>query len=488
MKKKLGWWGVIWIVVIFALFRWPYINLPLERDEGAYAYEGWIWITGRGLPYRDIYEMKPPLLNLVYGIAIGLGGNTLAAIRIFAAVYTAAVVVMFALIVRKWWGDQVMWAAGIMMALLMNSFWWGTVQFNAESLILLPLLGAVWFMSKSFEDGKPRGWQAGLCLGLGIWIKQVGIYPAIIWGMYYWWRGKSRKLFWQLILGGVLPAVVFGAYFWYWGALGDLWENIVVFAARSTADGFNPQYLCQAASWSGGCLTEWLIRMPYFSGTLFGLGIAGFAAAAKKRGRPWEMGVMWVATMWLVIKGAGWKDWNHYYLLLIPGLLWGAIYLEKAAEKYSKWLMYFLAGLLVLGTVGLEWSFIAQGTRVVLAAEYGTENERLFIEAVKVAEWVKNNVDAKDKLIVWNDEAEVYFYAGKISGSKWLYYYPPMLPTMTDYKNKLTAEELTPWPKWMILDKSNTWGELDWIKSKIPDGSYRKVEEIGEYSIMERIN
>jgi hypothetical protein len=51
--------------LVFILLRLPMVSVPLERDEGSYAYVGWIWFFGKGLPYRDMYEMKPPLLYLI---------------------------------------------------------------------------------------------------------------------------------------------------------------------------------------------------------------------------------------------------------------------------------------------------------------------------------------------------------------------------------------------------------------------------------------
>jgi 4-amino-4-deoxy-L-arabinose transferase-like glycosyltransferase len=470
------------ILAVFLLTRLPYLSLPLERDEGSYAYEGWIWITGKGLPYRDAYEMKPPLLHLIYAVAIGLLGNNLYAIRIFAAFYMAIVVVLSALLMRRWWGEKTMLLGGITMALAMNSFRWGAIQFNAESLMLLPLLGVVWFIDKSLVDKKQRGWQIGLCLGLAIWIKQVAIYPDLILGAFYYWKMRSWKSLWQLATGAILPTIVFVTYFASRGALGNMWENIGYLASRSTSDGFNSLRLCGTTSIRGGCILGWLMRMREAT-FFFVLALVGFAVSFRKRERGWDIGALWVLAMWIVIKGAGWKDWNHYYLLLVPGLVWGVLLLWMWLGKKYKILVYYTAILLFLLTIGTEWAFILQGQNAALAAEYGESNQRLFSDAIPVANWLKSNMKEDEKLAVWNDEAEIYFYANKISASRWLYYYPPMLQTLKQYKNKLKNEDLTSFPEWVILTKYDLWGEKEWWKKNLPVGIYISVKQIGDYTI-----
>ena len=61
-KPGVLFWLHLGIITVFLLIlRISLIDLPLERDESAYAYLGKRAMEGLA-PYRDFYEMKPPLL------------------------------------------------------------------------------------------------------------------------------------------------------------------------------------------------------------------------------------------------------------------------------------------------------------------------------------------------------------------------------------------------------------------------------------------
>jgi hypothetical protein len=53
------WWVVIAIVLLSGAMRYGLIDVPLERDEGEYAYAGQLILQGF-LPYQDLYSMKLP--------------------------------------------------------------------------------------------------------------------------------------------------------------------------------------------------------------------------------------------------------------------------------------------------------------------------------------------------------------------------------------------------------------------------------------------
>lgn len=65
--------GVVISAVVLYLLRRHFIDMPLERDESAYAYLGKRLLEGE-IPYRDFYEMKPPLLFASYAALVALFG------------------------------------------------------------------------------------------------------------------------------------------------------------------------------------------------------------------------------------------------------------------------------------------------------------------------------------------------------------------------------------------------------------------------------
>ena len=67
-KKQNIFFFVLWIGLII-LLRYNNMNMPLERDEGEYAYGAWLLLSGKGFPYMDTFLQKPPLIIVMYLLA-----------------------------------------------------------------------------------------------------------------------------------------------------------------------------------------------------------------------------------------------------------------------------------------------------------------------------------------------------------------------------------------------------------------------------------
>src|SRR5438094_9505693 len=59
------------LVLIVAALRTPLLAIPLERDEGEYAYIAWR-LGYNELPYRDWVDQKPPAVFWVYRLALAV--------------------------------------------------------------------------------------------------------------------------------------------------------------------------------------------------------------------------------------------------------------------------------------------------------------------------------------------------------------------------------------------------------------------------------
>src|SRR6059036_1169664 len=81
------------VIIIVAAVRAPLLPIPLERDEGEYAYIAWR-LGYDELPYRDWVDQKPPAVFFIYRLALSLPFEPVRAIHfvglLFAAVSTCA--------------------------------------------------------------------------------------------------------------------------------------------------------------------------------------------------------------------------------------------------------------------------------------------------------------------------------------------------------------------------------------------------------------
>src|SRR5262249_42370580 len=51
--------GLLLISGLALMLRWPIAAIPLERDEGEYAYIAQRWLAGE-VPYKGSFDQKPP--------------------------------------------------------------------------------------------------------------------------------------------------------------------------------------------------------------------------------------------------------------------------------------------------------------------------------------------------------------------------------------------------------------------------------------------
>src|SRR5712692_2199897 len=91
---------VILILVFFALIRVRLRDMPLERDEGEYAYAGQLILQGIP-PYKLVYNMKWPGTYAAYAAIMGIFGQSIASIRIgLILVTTGAALCLYSLTKR----------------------------------------------------------------------------------------------------------------------------------------------------------------------------------------------------------------------------------------------------------------------------------------------------------------------------------------------------------------------------------------------------
>ncbi|MEN8158754.1 MAG: glycosyltransferase family 39 protein, partial [Myxococcota bacterium] len=188
------------------------LEVPLDRDEGEYAYVGQQWLQGIP-PFASIYHVKLPGIYAVYAAIEALLGQTVAGIRTgLLAVNLASGAVLFA-IARRFFGPLASALAASVFALLTLGQELDGFSANAEHFVLLPaLLG--WLALLAAPGARhERGlvFLSGLGLGLAIAIKQQGVFfaaAAAVFGVAFAWAERPRQLARRVRDGG---AFAFGA-------------------------------------------------------------------------------------------------------------------------------------------------------------------------------------------------------------------------------------------------------------------------------------
>ena len=80
------WFVWLAICLVYILIRLNTVSIPLDRDEGIFGYAGQV-ILNNGLPYRDVFDQKPPVAFYLNALALLFVPPTSTGIHTFLHVY-----------------------------------------------------------------------------------------------------------------------------------------------------------------------------------------------------------------------------------------------------------------------------------------------------------------------------------------------------------------------------------------------------------------
>ena len=172
-------WAIVTLLLILAVvtaIRIRLLDVPLERDEGEYAYAGQLLLQGVS-PYQAAYNvtLKLPGTCVAYALIMAVFGQTAAALHAGVILVNLATAVLVFVLARRIYGD----AAGVVAAgtYALLSLVPETVGLAAHAthFVMLPVLAGV-ILLQNLDDHTPisRIFSAGLLIGLAVLMKQSG--------------------------------------------------------------------------------------------------------------------------------------------------------------------------------------------------------------------------------------------------------------------------------------------------------------------------
>src|SRR3954469_4112755 len=94
-------WGGLLLIILFTIgVRLRLLDMPLERDEGEYAYAGQLILQGVP-PYKEAYNMKLPGTYAAYAVIMAAFGQSASGIHIGLALINSGSIVLIFLIGKK---------------------------------------------------------------------------------------------------------------------------------------------------------------------------------------------------------------------------------------------------------------------------------------------------------------------------------------------------------------------------------------------------
>ena len=457
--RPLAWLAVATIVTIAAAIRLRLLEVPLDRDEGEYAYFGQLLLGGIP-PYAQAYNLKLPGIYAAYALILAVFGQTPSGIRagliLVTAVTTVAVYVLGARLRGATAGVA---AAGIFAGLSLNPRMLGIAAY-AEHFALLPVVaGALMLRRAGRERSTILVLAAGLLFGLGLVVRQSAA-PFVAGGLLYLLiargdapeRPRSRPTAAAVVFlaGAVAPLALTGAALWAAGTFKTFW-----FWAFSYARYYQAEPL---TGWTN--LVKTLGSVAPSTSVALALSAVGVAATIRDPGHDRRLFVLIFAASTLLGTMMGLQFRPHYFLLIVPALaLLSGIGLltlgDLVGERHSSTIRGMVPA--VLGLIAIAQPLYAShavlfelGPEQVSRAIYGRNP---FPESVEVARYIREHSDAGDRVAVVGSEPQIYFYSGRRSATGYIYTYPlmelqPYAPMM---QREMIREIETAAPRFLVF-------------------------------------
>jgi 4-amino-4-deoxy-L-arabinose transferase-like glycosyltransferase len=435
--------GLIILFVIFVRVR--LLDVPLERDEGEYAYMGQLILQGVP-PYSEAYNMKLPGTNLMYALIMSVFGQSTRGIHAGLMITNCAAILLVFLLGRRIMNDSAALAAAASYAVLsLDPSVYGFAAHATHFVVLPALAGTLLLISGPKNGGRVAYFWSGVLFGLAFVMKQPGIFFLLFGGAWVVYTCVSagrdcpvRKLVPDLLvfsIGGVLPVCAVVVWIYLYGNFDKFW-----FWTFQYASGYASQvplseafsvFRSNVSQVTGGFVLVWLMAL------------AGFVTVFVRRGVTGAFLGLFVFCSFLSIC-PGFYFRPHYFITLLPAvaLSVGAFvdFTNARAAALSRWRY---AGFMGAGIFVATLLFC-----MVFRADYYFREDPVglsrdlydpspFPESVEVAKYIASRSSASDRVAVFGSEPQIFFYSGRRSATGYIYTYS----LMEDHRYALTMQK-----------------------------------------------
>src|SRR5215471_6048439 len=159
-------WLIVALAILFVVFiRVRLRDMPLERDEGEYAYAGQLLLQGVP-PYKEAYNMKLPGTYAAYAVIMAVFGQTPSGIHFGLMLVNASSIVLVFLLGRKLLDEVAGVAAAVVFGLLSLSPAVLGLAGHATHFVVLFALGGILALvraagSVQYSEGSESGVGSG---------------------------------------------------------------------------------------------------------------------------------------------------------------------------------------------------------------------------------------------------------------------------------------------------------------------------------------
>jgi hypothetical protein len=461
--------GLLLILGFNLALRWRLAEMPLERDEGEYAYAGQLLLQGIP-PYQLAYNMKFPGTYFAYAALMAMFGESTRGIHLGLALVTSLTTILVFSIGNKLFrrgGGLVAAASCVLLSATPAAF--GLAGHATHFIALLATAGTLVLL---WADEKPtiaRWGGAGFLFGAAILMKQHAVIFAglgLSWVAWRNWPTKKSATTTAMLrnslaaysLGCITPLLITGIGL----AACGVWKSFTFWTVQ-----YATQYAAAVAiqtAWAG-----FLNGFgPVFDSTwpLWILGLIGLAAGLLSRERRRVSLAILLFLGGMLAACPGFHFRGHYFLAAIPGLaLLIAATVMAALDRIKETpARGVIIGLFCVALTTVAWTnreiWFALPPDQVARRIYSLNP---FLEAPKVADYLREHTSAEERIAVIGSEPEIYFHARRPSASGYIYMYAltEPLPLAQKMRDEFAHEIEAAKPRYVVfVDIITSWTSL----------------------------
>ncbi len=427
---RFVWWilaAIVFGVVITIRIR--LLGIPLERDEGEYAYAGQLILQGIP-PYKLAYNMKFPGTYAGYAVIMSIFGQTVTGIHLGLLLVNAATVVLIFFLGRQLISSTLGLAAAMSYAVLSVSPSVLGFAGHATHFVLLPVLGGTLLLYSS-RDGQALGrlFASGLLFGIGLLMKQPAVFFALFGAIYLVSSNLHRRaqaknnlaVCLTFTAGVILPLGITCLVLWRIGLFDRFWFWTIDYARQYGSQvPFSqvPQIFFYSAR--EVIAAGWPIWM------LAGIGLVAGLWEPRTRGTAiFLLGFFFFSALALC---PGFYFRLHYFVLVLPAvsLLAGLAVSRLSGLVADRSIVLRFIPILIFGAA-VAWLIVGEkkfffetppvdASRIIYP-------ESPFAESVRIAEYLREHTAPSDTIAVLGSEPQIYFYSNRHSATGYIYTY-----------------------------------------------------------------
>ena len=460
------------VVVVLAAIAIHLPNVPFgkapQEDAGVFLYTAQRILDG-GLPYRDVWDHKPPLIYLLDALGLLLGGGSALGVWALQTLGHVAAAALSFLVFARAFGTRaalfgtLAWLLAVPRIMLAEGYFTNFVQTFAAPLQFVAL---ALFLSE--ERRRRRTWRsvaigasAGLAAllspaALGLWIA-LGLFVTVG-RLRAGALGGSVARGSAMLAGAALPLLLAGAALAATGILADAWDQAVRYNSTYT-----------------GTVT-WAHRVSSLGHGLRLLGSGGFLFVALA-GAAWALlmlrdrtllprasdarrlvGVALLALPIEVLLGSSsGREHGYYWLAALPSLAVLAAFatfaferriVPRLAARVRRPAPTVAAATLVLALLVLALRPVPLMVRVAQSTEDGLTSSAVA--------YLRANSGPEDTVLIWGSRSAVNFDTPRRSPTRYLYQYAPLYTRGYDPRPHIAelARLLDERPPTLVIDAS----------------------------------